>query len=534
MPRTWRCASGLLLLCCMLPALAVTPVHRYYTGVIGGKYPVQLELSWEANSELTGCYRYESTEEPLSLLGKMLPGRKASLLEFHHPLSSAQLSKTGKFYGQFSADWRTFSGDWYGDTGKHPQAVTLSAVAAYVTMPSANAYVTGSYPVFFGSAPALQQLNVKIHAQMEQVYQRFLQQSAAAPNKPELRYRIAIAYYRPDLVNLLIDEQGETPDHQHSRVETSALYRLDAGGVHLLTLDDLFDPHTHYLEKLTQLATAGLWKQAGQRAAADRPPALTAEQLTTFTLSAKAITFVFAPGTVDAHRSTAVYLNIPFAQLTDCLNTHGALYDWLQTSAHLLVRDPVTGVAAVGARQLGSDAFVTRYQAKTKDASEVGTRSAYYVYSMLIYTHNHLQADMLPAERQGQWQQAEDLLDRLVRAHYDALAARDGFGTMQVDFRSVTVAEKEETLASVLANLQQPLTNHAARAEAVKALLDANTRWTALAHPAGKPEQPADYQHAIQALEQVLSELKTLLPSLPDAAAKHLAHYTRTYITLEE
>ncbi len=201
---------------------------------------------------------------------------------------------------------------------------------------------------------------------------------------------------------------------------------------------------------------------------------------------------------------------------------------------HLVTRDPLTGLTAADAMQMGSEKFVTRYQAKTRDASEAGTRSAQDIYSLLLYTRSHLLANALPAERQGQFQQADALLERLVDAHYAALAARDGFGTMQLDLHAAAVTVQQETLTQVLAGLQQPQANPTARHDAGTALLAVNARCAALAHSPQPPEHPAEFQHALQTLQQVVDELNTLLPTLPDPAAQHLAGYVREGMKLED
>ncbi len=311
-------------------------------------------------------------------------------------------------------------------------------------------------------------------------------------------------------------------------IDSSAIYRLDAGGAHLLTLNDLLDSQKPYMALLIRLATADLLKQVGP---AEMPAALTAAKMTTYTISEKAITFVFEPNKV-VPLAVTLYIGIPFTTLKDYLNPNGVLYDLLISDVQI-TRDPVTGLTAEEALKLGSDKFVGRYQAKKKDDSEVGTREACYVYSALISTRNNLLANALPAERQWRFEQVRELLDRLLKAHFDALEARDGFGTIQLDFRADAAAEKEETLAKVLASLQHPLQNLAARAAAAKALRSAETNLTGLTH-VKELEQPADFKQAVQALEKVIADVKTLLPVLPDAAAKQVAIYVGGYMQLDD
>ncbi len=261
----WLCRiCWVLLLCGALPALAVPPAPRCYTGVMGGKYPVQMELTWQGDHSLLGQYRYESTAEPMYLRGNMLPGNKASFAEFHD--AQYRQAASGSIAGQFSADLRAFTGIRTAGSGADPCAVTLAAVAEYHTIHMEHPALSGSYPVFYTPSPALAQLSELLHEQIVHAYQHFCTRNAGlgeTPNPPALRYTISLVYFRPDLVSLLIEDHDETLDTRNGWLDASATYRLDAGGVHPLAFGDLFDPRKPYLATLTRLATAEVAQAGG-------------------------------------------------------------------------------------------------------------------------------------------------------------------------------------------------------------------------------------------------------------------------------
>ncbi len=198
-----------LLLFLSLPALAALPTHLYYTGIMGGRYPVQMDLAWKGDNSLMGDYRYESTAEPIHLLGNTLAGGVVKIVEFYDLPAAQQVTEgqvdSGAFSGHFSADRRTFTGVWTSKNGKRHLSVLLSAVAEYQTIHQDDPDLTGSSPVFFSPSPALQQLSERLRQQIFSAYNQFRQQLPANRDAQELAkqdYRIVITYYRPDFGEL--------------------------------------------------------------------------------------------------------------------------------------------------------------------------------------------------------------------------------------------------------------------------------------------------------------------------------------------
>jgi len=314
----------LLLICSALPASAAPTAQLYYTGTLGGKYPVQMDLTWRGK-DIYGSYLYTSVGEKLHLAGRQREKDAAAFSE------TGAGNITGTFTGRFSADRRQFAGTWTSANGKRQLTVALTAIAAAHTVKRKLGKLTlvGSYPVFFNPTSALKTLSGLLRQRAATALQSYDLDEAdtgeIAKHDPEaMSYDISIAYFRPNLVSLLISDYEDTGGAHPNTTYKSANYMLDADKPHLLALGQLFNARTPYKQALTELVVADLNKQIAQRDFKLDSP-LTPDKLTTYTLGPKAITFVFSPYEVACYAAGDFFVSIPYEKLKDYLKIDGPL-----------------------------------------------------------------------------------------------------------------------------------------------------------------------------------------------------------------
>jgi len=516
---------SLLILClvtlALCPVLAAPPppTHLFYTGMVG-KYPIQCSLGVKGTA-VNGQYTYLAFGDPLVLTGTL---NEKGVVTLHE--RDVLKKTTGSFTGRLSADRRKFTGTWSSTNGKHHLAVALNALAEYRAEKEESSVLehTDTYPVFYGNSTALKLLNDLIARQVAASRENG---TSLPPTSDAVVYQnnsISIAYYQPDLVSLLIKKVTKM-DGKNDIAVSTANYKIGAGKLRLLTLDDLFNPKTNYRNGIRQLIQDKLQFEWITRHNDRTDIAVTPEVLNTFTLAKQSITFVFADANAKLLGRRSVSLSYMLMQ--EYLNPHGPLARFLSLDG----KDPVTELTAEEALKLGAIAFSNRYTARTKDDSTAGMRNSLDVFTTLVKKRNDAVMAKLPKLRQTQCRKARELLYSLVNARYDAQTAQAGGGTMWLFQADVDAGGAEETLAEMLTSLSAPAKSPTARTRMAANLkaIDANFAKLRALHV----EQQDTYITALQQMKALVTRARSMASTLPDAAADSFIGFVKGMVWVE-
>jgi len=320
-----RWYSGLLAAACLLLAGAGWAASYHYTGSIGDRTAVQMDLARQGTS-LTGTYWYDSVGLPLKLTGRARRGT-ATVKEFDE-----NGTQTGAFTGALSRNDRQIRGVWRSPDGQRRLPFAFTANAAYrtLTVTRRRYDVKGTYPAFLSTAPGWRALSSLLYGQVTTAQQDFLKETAGGTlNVPGTRftqyYDIGVAYADDNLASLLTQEFTFTGGAHPNTVYTSVNYQVAGNTPRLLGLNDLFAPDSGYLDAIFQMVLANLNQQKKQRGGIPVWDTFSTKDLNVYTLSPRSITFVFSPYVAGPYAEGTYYVAIPYSQLTQYLNPKGPL-----------------------------------------------------------------------------------------------------------------------------------------------------------------------------------------------------------------
>ena len=190
-----------------------------------------------------------------------------------------------------------------------------------------------------------------------------------------------------------------------------------------------------------------------------------------FTLSPHAITFYFS--SEEQNTTGTASLSIPYTMLSDMIMPRSILSPFVMVRT----KDPVTGLTAEQALQLGAMKFCVRYANRNKDDTTSGMCTGPEAFIMLMQNRYMPVEARLPLAQRKLCRKAEELMDGLVDADNDANYAYAGGGTMWTPIAAGNAAHAEEILAKLILSFRAPAVNspaaHARLAKNLKAI-DAN------------------------------------------------------------
>ncbi|MDZ7269148.1 MAG: DUF3298 and DUF4163 domain-containing protein [candidate division KSB1 bacterium] len=318
----------LLALLCAAP-LAARPAFRgYYTGMLGGRFAIQMDLTIDSSAVITGNYFYESVGERLHLQGRL--GTPTLLEEL-----DADENITGRFAGSLAPPYAVFEGTWTSADGTKSLPFTLSRVAEYHYYSTADELIQAeaAFPRFLGKAPALQQLNTRMHTQAMVAHGQFVHDSNEMLAGEEMiggmsfgySHDCSIMYYSEDLISLLVTEWSFTGGAHGNTSYAATNYWLHDGRWQTLALADLFLPDADYLAALTRQCRQSLQAQGAAWVQQGEMQAFTAEDLQVFNVMPRALLFTFAPYQVGPYAQGTFQVRVPYHQLGGILNPAGPL-----------------------------------------------------------------------------------------------------------------------------------------------------------------------------------------------------------------
>jgi len=308
---------------CSLPSWAQT---RYYTGAINEKLPIQMELSFE-NATLFGEYRYESVWQSITLHGGIDEKGAARIVE-----KDDDGNPTGTFTGAFTADRTGCSGTWKSPDSKRSYQFKLQEVAEYkpIVQKVGKSVLIGSFPLFQPAMPQADKLNHILRANVLSALQRYkaMQDTGKVYS---YNYDIDISFYNGDVVSLLIEEFASEEGAAHPSTDyRSIIYRLDPEGPLQVTLSGLFDEKTNFREPLFTIVMEGLSRERKARGIDNDDWEVKPENLNVYTISPKAITFIFPQYVAGSYAEGEYAITINYDGLRDYIYLPGPLQRFLK------------------------------------------------------------------------------------------------------------------------------------------------------------------------------------------------------------
>jgi hypothetical protein len=184
--------------------------------------------------------------------------------------------------------------------------------------------------------------------------------------------------------------------------------------------------------------------------------------------------------------------------------------------------------------KLGLEKFSKAYGDRTQDFSTAGQKQAFEYYVNCKHpADDALSAKLLTEDKQKQIATVRDELNKYGEAVWTLRYAEEGGGTMWGLIAANAYADREDFMATFIKTLAAPAARHSLRARRmVKLKLTRIQRW--LSSPKRKPFtenlDPNDvvsnkklYQDTMKEAQDALTQLRSILDTLPDLAAERLA-----------
>jgi len=303
----------------------------FYTGDIAGKLPIQMELSM-GKTAISGYYRYESVWHKITLNGTLGANGAVRIKE-----KDDNGKLTGAFTGVFTAGQTRLSGTWKSTDGKRSYPFQVKAVAEYkpVVKKSGKITLDGQYPHLLTGTPPAEQLNHMLRAYIAtnlDASDKWRKEVKARSDGFYYSFDMEISYYGGDVVSLLVWSSLDSSALPHPGTSLdSLLYSLPPqGSPKQLALSNLFDPKTNFRSPLFTMVKAELTRQQAAQDIDDSIWSDSPDDLDTYTLSPKAIIFIFPPYGPDSYTQGEFDISIPYRELEPYINPEGPLQRFIK------------------------------------------------------------------------------------------------------------------------------------------------------------------------------------------------------------
>lgn len=210
-----------------------------------------------------------------------------------------------------------------------------------------------------------------------------------------------------------------------------------------------------------------------------------------------------------------------------------ASYLAAQSEATALAKDPVTGLTAEKAVQLGAAKFSTFYEKKSQDSySTVGMVNMWSTFTQLRRYVNDRAVAKRTKKQQALIATIRSYCNNIRSAYIDIEEASAGGGTMYHIFRAAGMIDVETTIGKVLLSMEQPKTNPRGRQQANKTITSLVANIRNLPKPASDDPTAIErwrdlYNTASKRLRVTLPKLHALLKSVPDNGSVALAQFAK-------
>jgi hypothetical protein len=293
----------------------------YYSGTIGKKSPIQMELQVK-DEMVSGHYYYNRFGKPLSLKGSR------SEIEERDPKNRY----TGQFNGKVAVPHKIFEGHWSKPNGRTQLPFKLNKVAEYLfsnTRQGETLEVSLSYPYFLSTSPAWREINDALLKSIKQYPLEFITEARAFHAETDQRFYwfqqvdLSIEYYSETLVSLLgKNHEYSGGAHGNFYYQSSNFWIQDNQAI-LLKLSDLFLPG--YKTRLSNECLKSLREQGASDVVNGDITGFKEEDLSRFSITPRGLTVYFDPYAVGAYAQGSFSVTIPYRKLKNVIDPEGPL-----------------------------------------------------------------------------------------------------------------------------------------------------------------------------------------------------------------
>ena len=326
----------ILLLSCFCLLLSTGLAQSYYfRGIMGDGLAIQMQLDFQANN-VTGTYYYDSNGLPISLIGS-LDGSKLSLEEYQQLGDERDIR--GTFLGYLSDSEndfiKRFSGEWVNPYGNLFQ-FSLNKIADYVSIDIEQDRISlhSRYPYFVDFR--LEPINRLLQETFIQRQFDFLHEGQDMLKAGEigagwlLDSDTRIIYSSADgLVSLLETIYAYTGGAHGNSGFVAHNLLIEAGGIRILDLRDMFLPRSNFMALLGPLILEDLRRQGAAWVLDGTVTALQEPDLQTFSLSPRGLVFYFEPYLMGPFSQGSFEVFMPYEPLQSLIHDSSPVYRFL-------------------------------------------------------------------------------------------------------------------------------------------------------------------------------------------------------------
>ena len=307
--------------------------RNYYTGMIGEKYKIGMDLTIE-KPKLNGLYSYNSQGKTISVVGEIDSKGNFSLRD-------DETNETGSLKGSFANSFNEIKGEWTSQDGKKKLPLSLQKAAEYKTVKDNGYNVSVTYPVFLSISP-IKDLNQYIARKMngyidsgkaalkESIDEADAQDSALI-SQYSFETSAAIDYISESLSSLICTEYvysgGAHPTFSYFALN----YSLKSGAIKEIKTADLFKPKTNFAQLLSDEYIKELKE--------NQVPSIMSGEITDiseqiqkgwipFTVLQAGLKFYFSPYTIGSYADGPFECVVKYSKIKNSLNLEGVLSEF--------------------------------------------------------------------------------------------------------------------------------------------------------------------------------------------------------------
>ena len=335
-PLTHRTACLLVVLAGLCLGQGAFAERFYYLGAVG-EQGVQMALSVEGDSA-KGHYYYDRVGVLLDLVGTVDAEGNVELREFTRAGSPLGRQQTGTFTGKLSASpndyGSSFQGAWESPDGE-VRPFELSRAAEYVELNLGQGRIEAraDYPFFL---TPLDGLNRRLQTDVLTSSFDFVQEGQGHLLEGELyngwtlQRELRLEYASDTLVSISETLYVYTGGAHGNTGLAGYTYLLEDGRVRTVRLADLFKTDADYLAVLEPLILEALLEQEAQWVVDGTVATLGEDDLGSFTLSPRGLTFGFEPYAMGPYAQGTFEVTVAFGDIASVIDPDGALGRFLE------------------------------------------------------------------------------------------------------------------------------------------------------------------------------------------------------------
>jgi len=315
------------------PALAFGPVGYHFTGSIGGKFAVQMELQIEG-AKVSGRYWYETIGTPLELAGTFADGR-VRLTE-----RTADGKTTGTWTGAFNPLKSTWSGKWTSADGTKSFTFELVAAAEIVTteeMRMGFIKVHVAHPVFTGAGKnrGLQDVQAFVDREVWAAAAS-IWSDPADPMSDDLEFEpdaswwswehfseVTTRYYSSSLISMMNEVYHFTGGAHGMTFHTSMNLKVGKNGVTAFAIDQIFKKGTGWEKVVSDYVIRDLKARGADWVVSGEVREVPAKNMNRFTVSPAGIDLFFGPYEMGSYAQGTWVVLVPWSACKGLVDPNG-------------------------------------------------------------------------------------------------------------------------------------------------------------------------------------------------------------------